>query len=408
MHRIGAEFILHHGLSPYRHHLRRREKTRTSLDEGFLDFCGSVMCKRFSWDPGLAAHEIAAVLARDMAVQELDQGALTQERSDGLDGLVQRLVEDVAVVYQEAERPSDGTNVAETPPSSEADQDQRVRLTLEQTLKEVCREAGVEPSLVPGQAPPATRPVDDVQQAQGEMGFSPACRAGVAQADPGYLHPHEEMAGAEERPVANALRALLQGHSVRHPQPSGFRGVLSDGHGHGDGRPGHGGPGSLAAATAPRDCRGRRGDLGQFYHDPADAVGEAPANPRVPGRRNAPGSARHLLSGASVEAAAGARRAIPGSGGGVPGMGSLGSLQRARRQERRIIRRSGHSLRPGRRHADVREQDPGAPAQQRARQPAGARTSLVPGTNSGMRPVSRRSRRPGCSCPGRMARCRSP
>ena len=48
MYRIGAEFILHHGMSPYRHSLRRREKTRMSLNEPFLDFCGSAMCKRFT------------------------------------------------------------------------------------------------------------------------------------------------------------------------------------------------------------------------------------------------------------------------------------------------------------------------------------------------------------------------
>lgn len=143
IHRIGAEFILHHGLSPYRHHLRRREKTRTSLEERFLDFCGSVMCKRFSWDPATAAHEVAAVLAGDMALQELDQGALTQERSDILDGLVQRFVEDVSATYQEEESPSGPTPSAQVPPASAADQDQRVFQALERTLKEVCFEKPV-------------------------------------------------------------------------------------------------------------------------------------------------------------------------------------------------------------------------------------------------------------------------
>jgi len=142
MHRIGAEFILHHGLSPYRHHLRRREKTRTSLREVFLGFCGSAMCKRFHWDPSTVAREIAATVAHETSMEELSQGALSQERCEALEGLVQRLVTDVSVAYQKEEPPADeGKPQAAALP--DADPDKRVLAALEETLKEVCAETPV-------------------------------------------------------------------------------------------------------------------------------------------------------------------------------------------------------------------------------------------------------------------------
>lgn len=138
MHRIGAEFILHHGVSPYRHHLRRREKTRVSLKEGFLEFCGSLMCKRFRWDPSTVAREIAAVVANDAAPQESEQGVLSQERSAALDRLVQRLVTEISAAYQREDVPSGAP--AQDAPSSPMSPEGRVHAALEETLKEVCAE----------------------------------------------------------------------------------------------------------------------------------------------------------------------------------------------------------------------------------------------------------------------------
>jgi hypothetical protein len=142
MHRIGAEFILHHGLSPYRHHLRRREKTRTSLRERFVGFCGSVMCKRFHWDSLTVAREIAATVAHETSMEALGQGALSQERTEVLDELVQRLVTEVSAIYMKEEPPSNGIT-PRVPPSSEADRDKKVLASLERTLKDVCSETPV-------------------------------------------------------------------------------------------------------------------------------------------------------------------------------------------------------------------------------------------------------------------------
>ncbi len=143
MQRIGAEFILHHGLSPYRHHLRRHEKTRTSLKEEFLDFCGAVMCKRFRWDPSAVACEIAAAAAKDPSLEDLDHGVLSQERSDVLDKLVQGLVLDVSAAYQREEPPTAATDSAETPLSSEVSREKETIALLEHTLEEVCADAPV-------------------------------------------------------------------------------------------------------------------------------------------------------------------------------------------------------------------------------------------------------------------------
>lgn len=140
MYRIGAEFILHHGMSPYRHFLRRRERTRTSLNESFLDVCGSVMCKRFSWDPSIVAWEVAATLARDPAVVGLDQGVLSQERSRALDELAQRLVEDISIAYQKEEPPvGPKTSEAPSPPvAAPMDPHEKAGAAIGQALKDVC------------------------------------------------------------------------------------------------------------------------------------------------------------------------------------------------------------------------------------------------------------------------------
>ncbi len=140
MQRIAAEFILHHGLSPYRHHLRRHEKTRTSLKEDFLDFCGAIMCKRFRWDPSAVAHEIAVAAAKDPSFDDLEHGHLSQERSDALDGLVERLVLDVSAAYESEEPPSVAAGSEKSPPSSETSREKKTIALLEHALEKVCEE----------------------------------------------------------------------------------------------------------------------------------------------------------------------------------------------------------------------------------------------------------------------------
>lgn len=143
MHRIAAEFILHHGLSPYRHHLRRHEKTRTSLKEEFLDFCGAVMCKRFRWDPSAVAREIAVAASKDSSLSDLAHGVLSQERSDALEGMVERLILDISATYESNEPPSVEADSGVSPPSSEAGREKEAMALLERALEEVCSERPV-------------------------------------------------------------------------------------------------------------------------------------------------------------------------------------------------------------------------------------------------------------------------
>lgn len=140
MQRIAAEFILHHGMSPYRHHLRRHEKTRTSLKEGFLDFCGAVMCKRFRWDPSAVAHEIAVAAARDPSLEDLDHDVLSQERSNTLDGVVERLMLDVSAAYESEDPSTAAPDSQESSLSSEASREKKATTLLEHALEEVCAE----------------------------------------------------------------------------------------------------------------------------------------------------------------------------------------------------------------------------------------------------------------------------
>jgi hypothetical protein len=104
-------------------------------------FCGSIACKQFSWDPSAAAREIAAALARDATIRELEQGTLSNERSDALDKLAQQLIEDISNAFRDDSPPGKALAVEPADAAGAPAPEQKAIAALEWTLKEVCSDA---------------------------------------------------------------------------------------------------------------------------------------------------------------------------------------------------------------------------------------------------------------------------
>jgi hypothetical protein len=64
LHRLGAEFLLYHGIT-CRGLLRQNERARTGAQEGLLNVCGSFGCRTIEADLSVVAERIAQRLARE-------------------------------------------------------------------------------------------------------------------------------------------------------------------------------------------------------------------------------------------------------------------------------------------------------------------------------------------------------
>jgi hypothetical protein len=89
------------------------------------------------------AREIAVTAARDPSLSDLAHGALNQERSDALEGMVERLVLDISAAYESGESVDVGAESGESPLSSEAGREKEAMALLERVLEEVCSEKPV-------------------------------------------------------------------------------------------------------------------------------------------------------------------------------------------------------------------------------------------------------------------------
>jgi hypothetical protein len=145
MHHVGAEFILHHGLSPYRHQLRRRERTRASFQESFLSYCGSLTCRHFSCDRSTVEKSIAAVLIQDQNLADMERGSLTKERCRTLDTRAQELTNEIVHIYEQNELVPDENEASgrTVDPTGDEEDNKKVADAIEKTLTEVCAERPV-------------------------------------------------------------------------------------------------------------------------------------------------------------------------------------------------------------------------------------------------------------------------
>ena len=143
MQRLGAEFLLHHGLSPYRSHLRRNEKGRVTPEQDFLQVCGSFSCRTLRGDRAAVAQGVAARLARE-DLADLDQGALSEDRADKMDEEARKLADRIAQIFHgNGQTGPDGVDQPPGNRDDRADRNRRLRDAIESALTSVCAEQPV-------------------------------------------------------------------------------------------------------------------------------------------------------------------------------------------------------------------------------------------------------------------------
>ncbi|NLH41566.1 MAG: MFS transporter [Planctomycetes bacterium] len=100
LHQLGAEFLLHHGLT-CRSLLRQGERARTAVTESLLHVCGSFGCRTIQADLSVVAERIAEKVAaedlRDLYARPLPDGW-----AESLDEQSQSLVERIAGICEKA------------------------------------------------------------------------------------------------------------------------------------------------------------------------------------------------------------------------------------------------------------------------------------------------------------------
>jgi hypothetical protein len=102
LHQLGAEFLLHHGLT-CRGLLRRGERARTAVGESLLNVCGSFGCRTIQADLSVAAERIAEKVAgKDLS--DLYRRALPDGWQESIDEQAQSLVGKIAGICERAQQ----------------------------------------------------------------------------------------------------------------------------------------------------------------------------------------------------------------------------------------------------------------------------------------------------------------
>jgi hypothetical protein len=110
LHQLGAEFLLHHGLT-CRSQLRQGERARTAVSESLLHVCGSFGCRTIQADLSLVAERIAEKVAGE-DLNDLYGRPMPDGWAESLEEQAQSLVVKIAGICEKAQQ-------ARTPPASE-------------------------------------------------------------------------------------------------------------------------------------------------------------------------------------------------------------------------------------------------------------------------------------------------
>ncbi len=100
LHQLGAEFLLHHGLT-CRGLLRQSERARTALGESLLNVCGSFGCRTIQADLSVAAERIAEKVAGE-DLSELYKRPIPDGWRESIDEQTQSLVDKIATICEKA------------------------------------------------------------------------------------------------------------------------------------------------------------------------------------------------------------------------------------------------------------------------------------------------------------------
>ncbi len=98
LHRLGAEFLLYHGLA-CRGLLKQGERARTSLGENLLNVCGSFGCRTIAGDLSIVAERIAERVAGEDLV-DLYKRPLPDGWPESVDEQAQSLVDRIASISE--------------------------------------------------------------------------------------------------------------------------------------------------------------------------------------------------------------------------------------------------------------------------------------------------------------------
>ncbi len=135
LHRLGAEFLLYHGIT-CRGLLRQNERARTGAQEGLLNVCGSFGCRTIEADLTAVAERIAQRLAREDLL-DLYRRTVPRGWFASIQEQARLLVDQIATIceraYQaKASSPAGGTGRSDARRSENAEIADAIRKTIRQ------------------------------------------------------------------------------------------------------------------------------------------------------------------------------------------------------------------------------------------------------------------------------------
>lgn len=137
LHRLGAEFLLHHGIA-CRGPLRQAERRRVSPKENILNVCGSFGARRIAVDLAEVAERVARRLVCD-DLADLYQKKLSEESRQHIEEGARALAEEIERVYDRArQETSSSSNGAVAEPGECVLHDNDVSEAVRKTIDHVC------------------------------------------------------------------------------------------------------------------------------------------------------------------------------------------------------------------------------------------------------------------------------
>jgi len=137
LHRLGAEFLLYHGIT-CRGLLRQNERARTGVQEGLMNVCGSFGCRTLEADLSVVAERIAQRLAREDLL-DLYRRTVPRGWFAGIQEQARLLVDRIATICERAYQAkatarADGRN----PPEARRSENAEIVDAVRKTIRQVC------------------------------------------------------------------------------------------------------------------------------------------------------------------------------------------------------------------------------------------------------------------------------
>ncbi len=137
LHRLGAEFLLYHGIT-CRGLLRQNERARTGAQEGLLNVCGSFGCRTLEADLPAVAERIAQRLAREDLL-DLYQRTVPRGWFASIQEQARLLVDHIATICERAYQAKASTRAGgRDSPDARRSEDAEIADAIRKTIRQVC------------------------------------------------------------------------------------------------------------------------------------------------------------------------------------------------------------------------------------------------------------------------------